>query len=365
MRIDAIDKNLVVETDVTEPDLVWFNIEDAPFVIHGVKFEECEGLYTRMPKEAAERVSPGVTSVRKLTTGGRVRFRTDSKYIAIKAVMKNITPMSHMPKTGQTGFDLYRKVEGYEGGREMYYKSFIPPQDITEGYSSGKPTDGKYCDYTINFPLYDKVVALYIGLKKDARLSAPTPYTFEKPIVFYGHSATQGAVASRPGNSYPAMIARMLDADIINLGFSGKAKGEFPMAEHIATLPMTAFVFDYDHNTPSEQNLIDTHWPFYKKVREAHPDIPIIFMTGSNVGLLGNVNYAGRGFLYTRREIIRDNYKRAVAEGDQNVYFVDGECLFEGEMWDTCTVDGAHPNDLGFFRIAQVIGGVLKEALKN
>ena len=87
-------------------------------------------------------------------------------------------------------------------------------------------------------------------------------------------------------------------------------------------------------------------------------------MTGSNVKLLGNVNYAGRGFLFTRREIIRDNYKRAVAEGDKNVYFVDGESLFEGEMWDTCTVDGAHPNDLGFFRIAQVIGKVLKKALK-
>jgi hypothetical protein len=88
-------------------------------------------------------------------------------------------------------------------------------------------------------------------------------------------------------------------------------------------------------------------------------------MTAANVGLLGNVNYAGRGFLFTRREIIRDNYKRAVAEGDKNVYFVDGESLFEGEMWDTCTVDGAHPNDLGFFRNAQVIGKVLKKALNK
>ncbi len=278
-----------------------------------------------MPRTAAERVSPGVVSCRKMTSGGRVRFRTDSTYIAIKAVMSNVVPMSHVPKTGQTGFDLYRKVEGYEGGREMYYKSFIPPQGITEGYSSGKSTDGKYCDYTVNFPLYDTAKALYIGLKKSSHLSEPTPYTIEKPIVFYGHSATQGAVASRPGNSYPAMIGRMLDANFTNLGFSGKAKGEFPMAEYIATLPMIAFVFDYDHNTPSEQNLIDTHWPFYKKVREAHPDIPIIFMTGSNVKLLGNVNYAGRGFLFTRREIIRKNYQDAVAAGDQNVYFIDGE----------------------------------------
>lgn len=364
MRIEEIDQNLLLETDVTEPDLVWFNIEDAPFQIYGVKFEESEGFYTRMPKAAAEPVSRGVLKLRKHTSGGRVRFRTDSKYIAIKAVMSNMAPFPHMPRAGQSGFDLYRKVEGLDGGREVYYKSFIPPCDITEGYSLGNRTDGQYCDYTINFPLYDRVKALYIGLKKDSRLSAPTPYTIEKPIVFYGHSATQGAVASRPGNSYPTMISRMLDANIVNLGFAGNAKGEFPMAEHIATLDMTAFVFDYDHNTPSEQNLIDTHWPFYKKVREAHPDVPIIFMTGSNVKILGNVNYAGRGFLYTRREIIRKNYENAVAAGDKNVYFVDGEQLFEGEMWDTCTVDGAHPNDLGFFRIAQVIRDVLKKALK-
>ena len=139
MRIDAIDKNLVVETEVTEPDLIWFNIEDAPFEICGVKFEEEEGFYTRMPREAAERVSTGVLGSRKFTTGGRVRFRTDSKFIAIKAVTRNMEPFSHMPLTAQSGFDLYRKVEGYEGGREMYYKSFIPPQGAAPPHSPPAP----------------------------------------------------------------------------------------------------------------------------------------------------------------------------------------------------------------------------------
>ena len=361
MRIEDIDRNFIVETDITEPDLVWFNIKEEPFKIYGVEFEEGEGRYTRMPKAAAELVSPGVVSARKLPSGGRVRFKTDSSYIAIKAVQKNVAPTSHMTWLGHSGFDLYHK----KGGKDVYYFSFMPPIGITEGYSSGKKTDGKYTDYTINFPLYDGVFELYVALKKGARLNAPTPYREEKPVVFYGSSITHGGCASRPGNTYPAMISRELDTHFINLGFSGKAKGEPGMADYVASLDMSAFVLDYDHNTPSEQNLIDTHEPFYKKVRAAHPDIPIIMVTAPNTRLQGNVNYAGRGFLYNRREIIRKTYENAVAAGDKNVYFIDGYTLFGGKHWDSCTVDGTHPNDLGFYRMSQVIGKVLKKALNE
>ena len=235
---------------------------------------------------------------------------------------------------------------------------------MTEGYSSGKRTDGADTDYTINFPLYDGVKELYIALKKDAHVSAPAPYTVEKPVVYYGSSITHGGCASRPGNTYEAFISRNLDADYINLGFSGSAKGEFAMAEYIATLDMSVFVMDYDHNTPSEQNLLETHEPFFKAIRAAHPTLPVIFVTAPNTRLSGNVNYAGRGRLYTRRNIIRRTYENALIAGDTNVYFIDGFDLFAGEDWDACTVDGTHPNDLGFFRMSQVIGKMVKKALK-
>ncbi|MBQ4043418.1 MAG: hypothetical protein IJD06_05410, partial [Clostridia bacterium] len=55
--------------------------------------------------------------------------------------------------------------------------------------------------------------------------------------------------------------------------------------------------------------------------------------------------------------------RTAVLEGDKNVYFIDGETLFEGEFRDSCTVDGSHPNDLGFFRMAMVIGEVVGRLL--
>ena len=58
------------------------------------------------------------------------------------------------------------------------------------------------------------------------------------------------------------------------------------------------------------------------------------------------------------------NLSYAINEGDKNIAFIDGATLFEGEMADSCTVDTCHPNDLGFYRMSQKIGAVVKEMLK-
>ena len=63
------------------------------------------------------------------------------------------------------------------------------------------------------------------------------------------------------------------------------------------------------------------------------------------------------------RAVVRESYERALAAGDKNVYFIDGGDLFAGSERADCTVDGGHPNDLGFRRMADVIGGKLAEIL--
>ena len=40
MKIEEIDKNLFIETNITEPDIVWLNIRQAPFVILGIDYDE-------------------------------------------------------------------------------------------------------------------------------------------------------------------------------------------------------------------------------------------------------------------------------------------------------------------------------------
>ena len=68
-------------------------------------------------------------------------------------------------------------------------------------------------------------------------------------------------------------------------------------------------------------------------------------------------------YLSRRRDIIRETYQHVLAAGDKNVYFVDGAEIFEGVDWDACTVDGSHPNDLGFFRYADCLEKYLRPLL--
>jgi lysophospholipase L1-like esterase len=289
------------------------------------------------------------------TAGGRVRFRTDSKCIAIKAVMATDYLMSHITLIGQSGFDLYHRLED---GRDLYHQSFRPPMGMRTGYESAVMTSGKLRDYTINFPLYDGVKELYIALKKDAVLEAPTPYKHQKPVVYYGSSITQGGCASRPGNSYQGILTRRLDTEHVNLGFSGSGKAEKEMVNYLASLDMSVFVCDYDYNCLSAEYLRQTHWPLYSAVRSAHPQLPIILISAPT-SIKEPENFA------ERRAAVRATYDRAVAEGDQNVYFIDGAELFAGECWDSCTVDGCHPNDFGFYRMAMRIEKTLKPILEK
>jgi hypothetical protein len=207
-------------------------------------------------------------------------------------------------------------------------------------------------EYLINFPLYSDVTNLYIGLHRGFRIEEGRPYANDKPVVFYGSSITQGASASRPGNCYQNFISRNLNMDYTNLGFSGNGRAEPAIADYMAGLDMRAFVCDYDHNAPDAEYLCATHGRLYETIRRRQPDLPYVIISKPDFDSDPAENRK-------RREIIYSTYRGAVENGDSRVYFIDGERLFGTCDRGACTVDGCHPNDLGFYRMAEVIGSVL------
>ena len=207
--------------------------------------------------------------------------------------------------------------------------------------------------FTIWLPLYGGVESLEVGIEKGAKILAPMPHKIKKPVLFYGSSITQGGCASRPANAYTTMLCRELDAEQINLGFSGNAKGEIEIARDIASLNLAAFVFDYDYNAPTPEHLEKTHEPFFLEIRKKHPNLPIIILSRCS-------NMTDR-----RRDIVKQTYLNAVARGDKNVSFIDGAELFGTTDKKYPTVDGCHPNDLGFYLMFQRILPTLKETLIN
>lgn len=348
-NVSQIDRNFAVQTTLDLDNVKFYDIQNEPFTLYGVFYKN--GQYRRIPEQVAKSTSPNVELLHTHTAGGRVKFITNSRYVALKAVMPAIGKMPHFALTGSAGFDLYI------GQKEKYYKTFTPPFNISGGYESVIYfTNRAQREITINFPLYSSVSALYIGLEEEALLKKSEGYPCQKPIVFYGSSITQGGCASRPGNAYTSVLSRALQMDHINLGFSGSAKAEDTMAQHIKSLDMALFVYDYDHNAPDIEHLNQTHQRMFSIIRQVQPELPIL--------ILSQPKYRLNATEQARLQVIRNTYEAALAAGDQHVYFIDGPALMKYAKNDG-TVDGCHPNDLGFYSMAKALIKPAKNILKR
>ena len=353
MDIAKIDKAFAIESNIQREGLTFRNALSAPISLHGLFYKD--GRFRRIPREVAEATSKGVYYLHANTSGGRIRFSTDSLYVVLKANLGKAHFMTHMAATGIYGFDMY---EICDGGKEVWVKTFRPKPDTVDWFEDVIDfTEKKMRSFVINFPLYNDVCELYLGLEESTKVEAAPDYAIKTPIVYYGHSITQGGCASRPGTCYQARISRMLNCDYTNLGFSGNAKGETAIAEYIAGLEMSIFVYDYDGNAPTPEYLQSTHEPMFKIIREKNPTLPIL--------MISSLRKDRTGPMAERREIIRATYNNAKAAGDENVYFLDGSTLLPDELNNDCKVDGSHPTDLGFYFMAEGIGKVLKEILEK
>ena len=338
-----------------EPDvngMVWFDASLPPFSLYGFY-----GVnpYRRMDEATAEKVNPGVRRNNYHTAGGRVRFSTDSTRIGVRVQMPYVTKFCHMPITGSSSFDVYLDTDN-----GSFFKSvFKPPVTIDSGFEMTAKTQAKGVrSYTLNFPLYSPVSKLEIGIDAGAFLGEGRKYLPIKPIVYYGSSITQGACASRPGLSYQSIIARRLNIDYLNLGFSGNALAEPVMNEYIAGLDMSVFVADYDHNAPNTAHLLATHKNLYLTVRERQPDLPIIL--ASRPDYIFSVTTSN-----DRRAVIEDTFRFAREQGDRNVWYIDGEGFCRGPYEDSCSTDGTHPNDIGFMMMAESFCATLREIFRG
>lgn len=350
MNITDIDPNFKVEENISREGLKFYNSESAPFRIYGVYREN--DRFVRMPTEVAQTVSPGVRNLAICLAGGRVRFITNSPYVAIHAKLLRIYKADHFTLCGAAGLDVYIAKPG-EASR--YAGTFRPPVDVETSYQSIVHLPRGEWEVTINMPLYSGLSELYIGLDENASIKEPTPYKYEKPVLYYGSSITQGGCASRAGMSYQGILSRRLDCDYINLGFSGSAKGEPEMIDYLATLDPSVFVLDYDHNAPTPEHLEATHEKLFKTFRAAHPYTPVIMISKPRPEAI----FASAD--YQRRDIIMRTYLNAKNGGDENVWFIDGSTLMTIEA----TVDTCHPTDLGFTIMADGIEPVLRVALET
>ena len=343
-------------------------LREAPVQITGLPWVYETGFYDRIPaKELPDDCTDRFRDIASWTSGGIARIQTNAEKVHFRAEVDGIkTDLYHMSRIGRSGFDFHIK---YPGENRRFLQPSVPINfghsifscDIAvkrSGLYDERPEpEGRPPMYelTIVFPTYNTVREAVLFLDAEAEVLPPEKQKYEKPVLFYGSSITQGACASRPSLCYTNRLALELDTPIINFGFGGHAKGEKFMADLIIGQDISTLVLDYDHNAPNIEHLKNTHEPFFRRIRAAKPDLPVIMATKPDYGKTLDDNKI-------RRQIVLDTYEHALKDGDRNVYFVDGREYFDG-VRDIATVDGCHPNDFGFDRMTNAIRPVLEAVL--
>ena len=127
----------------------------------------------------------------------------------------------------------------------MVCRKYAFRDTITYTYSrlsyATSPTKGY--EYQLFLPTYNSVKWLEVGVPEGYELRF-LPKSQERPIVVYGTSIAQGACSSRPGMAWPAIIDRVLEHPVINLGFSGNGQQEPETYGFLAELDAQLFIID-------------------------------------------------------------------------------------------------------------------------
>lgn len=346
---DRIDRNLIIENTMFDENMRVYDVAKEPFKICG-NSKSAENIFARMNEKCAEKVSAEVSNRGERCAGVRLRFKTDSKRIGIRAKLFVSFHAPSLTAFSALGFDVY-------AGNKYINSAFPAAAEVKQEnfYEQVVNLEGGLQDITIYFPYNAVVKDFSIALDKGATVLPGDEYRDMLPIVFYGSSITHGMCVSRPGVAFTAKISRNLNMDYRNLGFSGAARGEEEMADYLASLKKSVIVCEYDHNEPSAEELSKRHLPFYKRIREIDKETPILFISRPDER---NVEEANE-----RMKIVEATYKYALDNGDKNVYFINGLTLFPDDIRYDCTVDTVHPNDLGAHMISLKLTERLKEIL--
>lgn len=360
-KIDIQKHDAAMRTDQPQtPGLVWHSPKTSPFQVAGLAWFADEGLYRRMPSKPARPLPASVDSLANCTAGAQVRFRSNSKRVFVRVQLRAPHSMDHMPATGQCGFDCYVGPVG-----AMRYGGTARFKFQNDAYESSvfSAAESKMRQFTLNFPLYQGVNALEIGLDEGAKVLAAQPWESKGRVIVYGTSITQGGCAARPGMAFTNILSRRINREFINLGFSGSGRGEPEVAETIASISHPGlFVLDYEANCVSSEKLRETMPVFIGILRSAHPQTPIL--------VISKIRYARElhddAQLAARLERLK--FQKSLVQklrrlGDRKIFFQDGS-NFLGKDFDECAVDGAHPTDLGFLRIADGMEPAIRKSLK-
>ena len=315
-----------------------------PLRVYGLlPYYDGEG-FSKCHREILETI-PRIMALGSRSCGGRICFRTNAKMLTVHMTLAFVCYDIGMSTYSCSSANVFIGARPHaEFAGLVCPAGDLREKEHAEAHASFS-LSGEWQDVTVLLPRNETVTAFSVEIDDDAQMAPPSPYRNARPVVFDGSSITEGGCPTRIGCNYVSLLSNRLNLDVINYGFSGNARGDLRFAEYILKSDPSIFVYDYDHNAPSPDELAATHERFFRLIREARPDLPVIMMTRPD--FLCDDDAAAR------RAIVRRTYENALAAGDRLVRFIDGGTFFPPALRRDCSVDNVHPNDMGFHYMAE------------
>ena len=200
------------------PDLEWTDAKK--LTVEGLGFKDVKSPYDRLPGRAEGVVPAPVWNLSRDSAGAAVRFMASAPTIHARWTVtnKNLAG-SNITAIASSGLDMYAKTD--EGhwrwlGLRRARSSPIPRRPWSTAFPRRRASSWSTCRCATASPRSNSACPRALPSSPDRRAPAGS-----KPILFYGTSITHGIGASRAGMTHVAMLGRIFNREVINLGFSG------------------------------------------------------------------------------------------------------------------------------------------------
>lgn len=325
--------------------------------IHGLAWrDQTRALpFDRMPSAYLDDLPDNLAANTLHPKGLSIGFRGAPSELFARFQLTGPEPASHqMSELAVSGLDVYSRRAGdawrYAGSRWPWNRPDCNGR-ITTGEAG---LDGVEREWRVHLPLAHRVESIEIGAREPL---TPLPLPSALPIVYYGTSIVAGACVSRPGMSHASQLDRMLDHEVVNLGFPGMAMLEPAMAAAIADQPAAVYLIDpIPNNSPAQ---IEANLPgFLQQLRERHPTTPILLIHDRR---FDNEHCTPR--LAAERPAKNAAADRVVANLQTSGFSGLHTAMHDDWFGDDGSVDGSHPNDLGARRMAEALAPTVRSLL--
>jgi len=341
--------NVVVSdasSEVKEGSMVkWIPFPDSNLELRGLPWhsENAPDLW-RFPKRAESVVHERVWKRAVAPGGGRIRLSCDTSRLAIRVQVMQ----GH-------GMPVYFDV--YAGSELLGSANAKGTNEIDLSLFEGKERSKK--DLVIYFPHEHQVRVLAVGVDPDTQFHAPPPFALNRPFVCYGSSVLQGTGASHGAMTYPAILARQMNLDFVNLGFGGAGKAEPEVVSLVSEIDACGFLFDLGKSYGLQP--LEVYGKMLDTIRAEHPDAPIIVVTPI-YSTKEEKDPAYKDKSEALRTLMRQAARERAEKGDERIVVVEGLDLFSEKDVDALN-DPLHPNDEGNARVAQRLAPTVEKLL--